>query len=135
MASSHPYLVAKADPYDGAVKNSANSWTATLNTTNLDNARGIGRFRRLVILSRDGRGDYGGRVLSARLEGDAGTADVTGEQLRGLLGLRSSWFQISWTPDARDFDGDGRGDILARVAGGDLQLFPGTGSTFGACLL
>lgn len=132
VASSHPYLVAKADPYDGAVKNSANSWTATLNTTNLDNARGIGRFRRLVILSRDGRGDYGGRVLSARLEGDAGTADVTGEQLRGLLGLRSSWFQISWTPDARDFDGDGRGDILARVAGGDLQLFPGTGSTFGA---
>ncbi|MCO5309213.1 MAG: SpoIID/LytB domain-containing protein [Austwickia sp.] len=137
-AGAQPYQVAKADPYDGAVSGSPTTWTTQVNPANLDNVRGIGRFRQVVILSRTGSGDQGGRVLTARLDGDAGSADVTGEQLRSLLGLRSSWFTMtsSGGNDARDFDGDSRPDVLARGTGGDLLLFPGTGSgssqSFGA---
>ena len=128
VAAAQPYFVAKADPYDGVVANAGNTWTASVDASRLDNARGIGRFRRLVVLSRDGRGEYGGRVLTARLEGDAGTANVTGEELRGILGIRSSWFQTASSPDVRDYDSDGNADILAREANGDLRLFSGTGS-------
>lgn len=123
-----PYFAVKADPYDGAVPNAGNTWTATIPASNLDNARGIGKFRRLVILTRDGRGEYGGRILTARLEGEAGTATVSGEELRGLMKTRSAWFQVASSPDVRDYDGDGTADILARDAGGDLLLHPGEGT-------
>ncbi len=123
-----PYFAVKADPYDGAVKNAGNTWTATIPARNLDNARGIGTFRRLTILTRDGHGDFGGRILTARLEGDAGTATVSGEELRGLMKTKSSWFQVASSPDVRDYDGDGTADVLARDTGGDLKLYPGTGS-------
>lgn len=127
-----PYFAAKADPYDGAVPHAGTTWTATVAASTLDNARGIGRFRRLVILTRDGHGDFGGRILTARLEGDAGTAEVTGEQLRSLLKVKSSWFQVGTSRDVRDYDGDGTADVLARDTGGNLVLYPGTGTGAGA---
>ncbi len=66
----YPYLVAKPDPWDSAVPNPMNTWTAKLPVSSLE-ARypAVGHFLRLKVTQRDGRGDWGGRVISVVLEG------------------------------------------------------------------
>ena len=133
-AGSAAYQVAKPDPYDGMVKNSSNTWSTTVSTATLD-AAGVGRFRRMVVLRRDGNGDFGGRILTARLEGDGGTRQVTGDQLRWIFGVKSDWFRALAAPREfanRDWSGDGVADVLARDPNGDLMLYAGTGGSFGA---
>lgn len=95
------YSPAREDPWDGVVSNPAHSWTASLRVSALE-ARWpqVGRMTRLVVVSRDGRGELGGRVQQVRLEGvdGAGRATavtVTGEQVRSAAGLRSSWFAVT----------------------------------------
>ncbi|MBK8469012.1 MAG: SpoIID/LytB domain-containing protein [Actinomycetales bacterium] len=103
VASSVPYQVAAADPWDGLNANPHVLWAATLPVSVLE-ARwpSIGVFRRLVVVSRDGHGAWGGRLLSVRLEGSIGSVTVSGEALRSARpyntfadGLRSSWFTIT----------------------------------------
>jgi SpoIID/LytB domain protein len=106
-AGDFPYLVAKADPWDGVTGSSVHSWSARLPVSALE-ARypELGSFRRLTITERDGNGDWGGRVLQVLLEGvdSAGNAtsiDATGSGLYYARtwpaysdGLRSRWFRI-----------------------------------------
>ncbi|MBW3086769.1 hypothetical protein KEM60_02998 [Austwickia sp. TVS 96-490-7B] len=128
-----PYQVAKQDPYDGMLKSSPNTWVSTVSMARLDGVKGIGTFRRVVILTREGRGDLGGPILTARLEGSARSVEVTGEELRVLWGLRSAWFTVTGagTASVRDWNGDGKADVLARDEQGRLSLFPGNGSGIG----
>ncbi len=86
---------AKADPYDGTPANPRHRWTGTvLPVSRLEAAyRSVGRLVRLEILERDGNGEWGGRVLRARVVGSAGSVTVTGDQLRGAAGLYSDWIQ------------------------------------------
>ena len=72
-AGSQPYLAARADPYDGAIPNGANSWTKSITVASIQ-ARwpSIGTYRQLRIISRDGHGQWGGRVLTAAIDGSAG---------------------------------------------------------------
>ncbi len=92
-----PYLVAKADPYDGVVTGSANwghAWTTSVSAASVQAAyRSLGTVQRLVVLGRDGRGEWGGRVTRIRLEGSAADVTVTGTAFRSALGLRSEWFR------------------------------------------
>jgi SpoIID/LytB domain protein len=131
VAGTVPYLQAFADPYDGVIPSTAHSWTASLSASTLQNAYPqIGTLRTLRIVARDGHGEWGGRILRLVLEGSAGSVELTGEQLRGTTGLRSSW----WKPalegsGAHDWDGDGRADVLGRKASdGTLWLYPGSGT-------
>ncbi len=97
------YLVAQADPYDGIpAGNSSATWTAALPAAALE-ARypGRGALNRLVVLARNGYGEWGGRVTSVRLEFANGSVDVTGDDIRFARpypsfadGLRSTWFTI-----------------------------------------
>jgi SpoIID/LytB domain protein len=92
-AGSQPYLPAKADPYDGAIPNSANSWTASITAADIQAQwPSIGAYSQLRILSRDGHGQWGGRVLTAAIDGSRGSVTVTGATIRSAFGLRSEWF-------------------------------------------
>jgi SpoIID/LytB domain protein len=92
-AGSVSYLAAKRDPYDGAIPNGANSWTAAISVASIQ-ARwpSIGTYQRLRIITRDGHGQWGGRVLRAAVDGSKGSVAVTGTAFRSAFGLRSEWF-------------------------------------------
>lgn len=134
-AGSQPYLVAKPDPYDGAIPNSAHSWTKSVTVASIEKAwPAIGSYRRLRIISRDGNGQWGGRVLTAAVEGSAGSVTVTGAAIRTALGLRSEWFIPTYLSSApsypRDFSGDHKADVLAVVGSTrDLRMYVGNGAS------
>jgi len=134
-AGSQPYLVAKADPYDGAIPNSAHSWTNSVPVSTFETKwPSIGTYRQLRIISRDGNGQWGGRVLTAVVEGSAGSVTVTGATIRSALGLRSEWFVPTFLRSApsypRDFSGDKKADVLGVLAGsGDLRMYAGDGAS------
>ena len=92
-AGSRPYLVRRQDPYDGWSGNPVHNWTAKVNKSALQKRyRSIGTVRSLTVLTREGGGDWGGRILTARVNGSAGSQRVTGADLRSVWGLRSTWF-------------------------------------------
>jgi len=132
---SQPYLVAKPDPYDGAIPNSAHSWTKSITVASIEAKwPSIGTYRQLRIISRDGHGQWGGRVLSAAIDGSAGSVTVTGATIRSALGLRSEWFIPTYLSSApsypRDFSGDKKADVLGVLSGsGDLRMYAGNGAS------
>lgn len=107
-AGSQPYLVAKADPWDGAVANEMHTWNATLPVSSLE-ARypAVGHFLRMKVTQRDGHGEWGGRVLNVVLEGVDGAGHATSVNATGdgiyfsrmfgsySDGLRSNWWTIT----------------------------------------
>jgi stage II sporulation protein D len=141
-AGSQPYLSARADPYDGAIPNGANSWTASVTAAAIQ-ARwpSIGTYSRLRILTRDGHGQWGGRVLTAAIDGSNGSVTVSGTTMRSAFGLRSEWFiptnassapPVATPPEdgvfsPGDFTGDGKADIVAVTGSGDMYLYRGNG--------
>jgi peptidoglycan hydrolase-like amidase len=101
-AGSAPYLVAKEDPYDGWAGNPNHTWSETIDDAALErHYPAIGDLTSIEVSQRDGNGEWGGRVQKMSLVGSAGRADITGDTLRRLLGLRSSWFTFTVTPAAR----------------------------------
>ncbi|MFC5999693.1 SpoIID/LytB domain-containing protein [Quadrisphaera sp. GCM10027208] len=132
--SSHPYQVAKRDPYDGRIPSSAHSWTATVPVAtiqrNLD-ARypQVGSLRQITVQTRTGEGDLGGRIVQAAVTGSRGSVVVSGATLRSLLGTKSDWFVITGpAPFPRDFSGDGAADLMAIAENGRFYLYPGDGT-------
>lgn len=94
-AGSAPYLVAKADPYDSWSGNSVHLWTKKLTASSLRSAYPLlGRPTRIQVLTRDGHGDWGGRVRTVRLTGSKGSVTISGETMRSRFGLRSTWFHL-----------------------------------------
>jgi len=91
-AGSVPYLPAKADPYDDWAGNPVHSWSTRVSDTLIEaHWPGIGNLTRITVLGRDGHGEWGGRVQSVRLVGGRGQVQVSGDTLRSVLGLRSTW--------------------------------------------
>lgn len=108
VAGGQPYLVAKADPWDGAVANSMHTWTATLPVSTIQAYYpAVGRLQRLVVTSRDGNGEWGGRINTVVLQGldslnRPTSVTTTGAALYGIRpfgaysdGLRSNWWTIT----------------------------------------
>ena len=96
---SVPYLPAQEDPYDGWDGNSVHSWTVTVDASRLERSHpGIGTLRRIRVVSRDGNGEWQGRVESLVLDGTSGNATISGDSFRWAFGLRSNWFSIKPTP-------------------------------------
>jgi SpoIID/LytB domain protein len=91
-AGSAPYLVAQRDPYDGWSGNPVHDWSVTLSDRTLETRwPALGNLRRITVVARDGNGEWGGRVTSLRLVGSRRTVTVTGDTMRSVLGLRSTW--------------------------------------------
>ncbi|MDN5796685.1 MAG: cell wall-binding repeat-containing protein [Intrasporangium sp.] len=122
--AGHGYLVAKSDPYDGAyVSGRPHAWQASLPAASLEKRFGIARVERVQILTRDGHGKGGGRVLTVRVEGTTPSGaytyqDTTGYGIRDANpwpansdGLSSNYFTI--TPQATT------PGSVTRIAGAD----------------
>ncbi|KAE8764550.1 SpoIID/LytB domain-containing protein [Georgenia thermotolerans] len=94
--STRPYLAARPDPYSGvATGDPVSSWTARLPVSAVQaHCPAGGSLQRLVITSRDGRGDLGGRITGARVECTSGSATLPNNEAVFRFGLRSSW----WAP-------------------------------------
>ena len=87
---SHPYLAARPDPYDGVSINARHAWTAQLPVASLESRFGIARVERVQILSRDGAGSWGGRVLTVLVEGTTSGGSYTSVSTtgNGIVGAR-----------------------------------------------
>jgi len=93
---TEPYLAGGADPYDGWSGNGHTDWTTTLTAAQIAAKwPQVGTLTALDVLTRDGQGEWGGRVTSIRLTGTAGTITVDGNDFRLALGLKSTWFSLS----------------------------------------
>jgi len=91
-AGSRSYLPAQPDPYDGWSGNPHHSWSVKVTDGRIENAfPKIGNLRRIVVLRRDGNGQWGGRVESIKLVGGSGSTTVSGDDFRFALGLQSEW--------------------------------------------
>ena len=96
-AGSQPYLVAQPDPYEAASGNPYATWTATLTSAQVEKQWPQVGTLSDITLTRDGNGDWGGRVTKAVLTGAAGSVTVSGDDLRYLMGIngRSTWFTLA----------------------------------------
>ena len=98
-AGSQPYLVAKADPYDGFSGNPMHTWTTTLTKASIQKAYpSLGTLKRVLVTQRDGNGDWYGRVEQMTLDGTKADVTLTGDAFRSKFGLRSSWFHFGSGP-------------------------------------
>jgi stage II sporulation protein D len=96
-AGTAPYLVAQQDPYEASSGNPYATWTTTVTTARIEKQwPAIGTLQHLTI-NRNGYGDFGGRIVTARLDGSLGSVLVQGDDLRTLLGDggRSTWFELT----------------------------------------
>lgn len=83
------------DDGDAVAGNNAHSWTATLDTATIQATwPSIGVYSGIVVTSRDGNGEWGGRILTLTVTGSAGSVNLTGSVFRLAMGLKSAWFQI-----------------------------------------
>jgi SpoIID/LytB domain protein len=114
-----PYLVAKADPYDGAVPNSANSWTDSVAISTLEQKHpSIGRLSSITV-DRDGHGDWGGRPDYVTLTGSTGSVKLTGSTFSSEAGFLHRWWALQTpqdVPPAPRLAGDDRYETAAAVA-------------------
>lgn len=98
-AGSMPYLVAQADPYDAVDNPKYSTWTTTVDDTVVEQQwPAVGDLTGIEVTTRDGNGEWGGRVGDMAFIGTAGTVRVTGDDVRSALGLSSSWFTFAVTP-------------------------------------
>ena len=96
-AGSKPYLVAKPDPYDTAAIDPNVNWTAKVSAASLQASYpSVGTVQGLQVVSRDGNGDFGGRVTSLQLVGTNGTAQISNT----YLGLKSNYWTAGTGPSA-----------------------------------
>ena len=94
-AGNAPYLVAQKDPYDDWSGNYLHDWSTSLSASAISRAYpSIGRLRTIRVTSRDGNGEWDGRVWSMRLIGSEGRVTVSGDTFRYRFALRSSWFSF-----------------------------------------
>lgn len=97
VAGSMPYQVARHDPYDNWRGNTVNSWQVTVPRARFESLwPQLGSLRAIRVDSRDGNGKWNGRVQQLTLIGSGRNVQLTGDQLRSALGLRSTWvnFQV-----------------------------------------
>ena len=86
------YLPAKKDRFDQAYR----GWTATVTDAQVRAALpAVGSLKSIEVLARNGKGAFGGRVDSIRINGSKGSSTLTGDQFRSYFGLRSTLFKVS----------------------------------------
>ncbi len=94
-AGSVPYLVAKADRYDGHAGNPVHRWSTTITRSAVQRAwPALGTLQRVGVSRRDGNGEWHGRVEQMVLDGSRSDVTVSGTAFRSKLGLRSAWFRF-----------------------------------------
>jgi SpoIID/LytB domain protein len=86
-------------PGDPLGCNPNHDWTTQVPVSSITAAwPQIGTLESIEITSRNGYGDYGGRVNTMQIVGSSATVSVTGTQFALALGLMSNWFTIGGQP-------------------------------------
>jgi SpoIID/LytB domain protein len=128
---------------EGDVASPYHNWAVTLTRSGIAAAFGVGPLQSITVLSRNGLGADGGRVLSVRVTGTTRSVVVDGNTFRTALGLRSDWFTVgSFQPtfDPRRDDispvavaaaRTAAGTVLAAVRGTDRGIWVATGTPAG----
>lgn len=94
-AGSRPYLSAKKDPYDDWSGNTNHDWSVAITANAIERAYpSLGNLKRIRVTSRDGNGQWQGRVLSMVLVGSRNSVQLSGDDFRWKFGLRSNWFSF-----------------------------------------
>ena len=88
------------DAYDNIctsqICNNYNTWTQTITTSQIETQfPSIGTLTQLVVDSRNGYGDMGGRVTAISIIGTAGSVEISGASFASYFGLNSDWFELS----------------------------------------
>ncbi len=88
------------DTYDNIctpqICNNYSTWTQTITATQIEaQFPTIGTLTQLVVDSRNGYGDLGGRVTAISIIGTSGSVEVSGASFAGYFGLNSDWFELS----------------------------------------
>ena len=95
VAGDFEYLTAKADPYDDWSGNTVHDWSVSLPASKIAAAYpAIGKLESIRVTSRDGNGQWQGRVLAMSLVGSKSTVRISGDDFRWKFGLRSTWFSF-----------------------------------------
>lgn len=71
----------------------------------------IGVFDSITVLTRNGLGEWGGRVLTVRISGASSSVTVTGDQFKSKFGLKSNWFNVRGSTPADRCDGRNAPDL------------------------
>ncbi len=83
------------DDGDDTPGNPYHNWSVTLTGAQISAAYpAIGTFTGLNVLTRNGLGDWGGRVLTMTVQGSTGSVTISGEAFRSRFGLKSNWFNV-----------------------------------------
>jgi SpoIID/LytB domain protein len=122
-----PWMPAQRDGWDGTPANPHHRWTGQLPASALESRfPAVGRLTAVVVLNRDGNGEWGGRVLDVELrgvasDGRATAVRTTGEGVRGAYpyegarpsGVRSNWWSLR-QPTASELTGAwaGKGGVV-----------------------
>lgn len=92
-AGSVPYLVSQADPYEKTSGNPYTNWNVELKAATIERAYPtLGKLKSIKVTSREGAGQWKGRVWTLVLKGTKKDVTVTGDDFRFKFGLRSTWF-------------------------------------------
>ncbi len=84
------------DAGDATPSNPHHTWTASVPVSTIEAAfPSIGTLALISVTSRNGLGEWGGRVVSIQVRGTKGQVTVTGDVFRRAAGLRSNWFIIA----------------------------------------
>lgn len=95
VAGSFDYLKAKQDPYDGWSGNYVHDWSVKLSASAIAKAYpAVGTLKSIKVTSRDGNGQWQGRVLAMSLVGSKTTVRISGDDFRWKFGLRSTYFSF-----------------------------------------
>ncbi|MDY6807818.1 MAG: SpoIID/LytB domain-containing protein [Actinomycetota bacterium] len=118
---------------DGDTVSPNHNWTATIGAGTVGSAFGVGALRALEVVEANGLGAEDGRAIKVRAVGSGGTVEVSGEEARTRLGLKSAFFSVKGQairpkivkpPTGPDMPGGGGLDLgnLLRLTD---QLLPG----------
>lgn len=93
--SYYPYAERVPSPWDA--QGNHYNWTKSVPVSVIESSYPqIGSFKGLQVVSRNGYGDWGGRVLRIKIIGSQNTIEVSGWDLRTTLGLKSNLFTFSY---------------------------------------
>ncbi len=95
--NNHPLtpFPAVADAGDATASNPNHSWSVSLAGSAIAaQYPAIGTFTGLTVTSRNGFGEWGGRVLKLTLSGSSGTVSVSGADFRSRMRLKDTWFAV-----------------------------------------
>jgi SpoIID/LytB domain protein len=71
------------------------NWSVAPSAASVGAAFGVGTLTSITVLTTNGLGADGGRVLSVRVGGSVRSVTTTGDGFESSLGLRSDWFSIA----------------------------------------